>query len=518
MRSAPTGLRRLLQELPLGLGMGVGIFLCWWRGRAFVPMVWPAGFDWERYLRETWAYTHPGTMVSTWLEPLYLWLLSTVGADIGWAAAGLLLSSAALVGAVVGAGLLGRALAGPWVGACAAVAIPLTPQLVESSRWVNLYPLLGAATVLGLAGCVGFARWSGWGWALLGGVGLGLAWGVDSRTVPLIPGMLGLFVLGLQGVRGTPRRAGLVLLFSMGVGLGPLSQHGLRVMPRETTAEVAVILRGGELHKISQSENRVMREACQDQQAVLIHVAGLLTPCASALQGDNLPRIDRILPLGTGLTLVFFPLALLPGLGGRRQSLIAALALVPPLAMTWAMSRWIFINPRYMMPVAMTAAVVGPVAVVQLIRTLSRRPRWSAIGAAMALALTLWQWQEGPDNRGAAEPLEHSSTYRMAAPMLETVLAERAEGEGVLDCSESHIAVAVYPRSLVPAPQDHEGHDWLRCARWISEGPPGSTGMLLTGTRTQVPGLDPERLPPPWTLLKRTEGMGQFMILWRWAL
>jgi len=480
-------------------------------------MDWPAGFDWERYLRETWAYTHPGTMVSTWLEPLYPWLLSTLGAEIGWAALGLLISSCALAGLVVGAGILGRALAGPWAGAVAALAIPLTPQLAAASRWVNMYPLLSACTALGLAGCVGFARWSRLGWAVLAGVGLGLAWGVDSRTITLIPGMVLLIILGLQGQQGWPRRIAMGSIFALGLSLGPISHNALRVMPRETTAEVAVILRGIELSKISQSEDVALREACRGEHAVVIHPAGLLGACASELQRDNTPRMDRALPLGLALTLLFLPLALLPGQGGRRRTAIAVLALVPPLAMTWVMSRWIIITPRYMMQVAAPAAVVAPVAMIQLIRTLLARPKWAWLGVSGAILCGAWQGWKGPDNRGPTAPLEHSATYRMVTPMVEIIRTQLREGEGVLDCSESHIAPAFYPRSLIPPPQDHEGHDWLRCGRWIREGPASGKGLLMTGTRTRVEGVDPRHLPRPWRQLKFTEGMGQELRLWRYG-
>ncbi len=499
------------------LGLVLGWFVCWWRGRAFVPMDWPAGFDWERYLRETWAYTHPGTMVSTWLEPLYPWLLSTLGADIGWAQVGLLISSAALVGLVLGAGLLGRVMAGPWAGAVAAAAIALTPQLAAASRWVNMYPLLSAFTALGLAGAVGFARWSRTCWVVLAGLGLGLAWGVDSRTITLIPGMVLLVVLGLQGVEGWPRRGAQAAVFLLLLSLGPLSHKQLRVMPRESTSEVAVILRGIELSKISQSEDVALREACRGEHAVVIHPAGLIEPCATELQRDNAPRMDRALPLGLGLTLLLLPLALLPGQGGRRRSAIAFLALIPPLAMTWAMSRWIIITPRYMMQVAAPAAVVGPVALVQILRTISARHRWAWLGIAGAVGLGVWQGSHGPDNRGPRTPLEHSSTYQMMVPMVDFLRTERAEGEGVLDCSESHVAPAFYPRSLIPPPQDHEGHDWLRCARWIREGPAKGKGLLLTGTRTRVPGVNARSLMRPWRLVKQTEGMGQDLRLWRWS-
>ena len=507
----------LVHEIPLLMGLGLGWFLCWWRGRAFVSMTWPAGFDWERYLRETWAFTHPGTMVSTWLEPLYPWLLSTLGTDIGWASVGLFISSAAMVGLVLGGGLLGRAMAGPWAGAVAAVAIPLTPQLAAAARWVNMYPLLSATTSLGLAGAVGFARWSRWPWAVLGGVGLGLAWGVDSRTITLIPGMVLLVVMGLQGIPGWTRRGALAAVFLLGLGLGPASQKALRVMPRETTAEVAVILRGIELSKISQSEDVDLREACRGEPAVVIHPAGLLRPCATALQADNAPRVDRALPLGLGLTLLLLPLALLPGRGGRRRSAIALLALAPFMLMTWIMSRWIIITPRYMMQIAAPAAVVGPVALIQLVCTLRARPHWAWMGVAGAVGLGVWQATEGPDNRGPYTPLEQSSTYQMMVPIVEWIQTQRSPEEGVLDCSESHIAPSFYPQTLIPPPQDHEGHDWLRCGRWIREGPAKGAGILVTGTRTRVPGVDFRALPAPWRLQLRTQGMGQEVRLWRWT-
>jgi len=195
-------------------------------------MAWPAGFDWERYLRETWATLHPGTMNSTWLEPLYPWLLSTLGAELGWAWAGQVISSVALLAIVLGAGILGRALGGPWCGAVAALSIPLTPQLATSARWVSMYPLLSAGTALGLAGLVALCRWPRWWWAVLGGVGTGIAWGVDSRTITLLPGMILLAVLGAWAAEGKARRLALLALFAGGLSLGPISQQALRVIPR----------------------------------------------------------------------------------------------------------------------------------------------------------------------------------------------------------------------------------------------------------------------------------------------
>ena len=58
---------------------------------------------------------------------------------------------------------------------------------------------------------------------------------------------------------------------------------------------------------------------------------------------------------------------------------------------------------------------------------------------------------------------------------------------------------------------------WLRCARWIREGPAKGKGLLLTGTRTRVPGVNARSLMRPWRLVKQTEGMGQELRLWRWS-
>jgi hypothetical protein len=499
------------------VGLALGGFLCWWRGRAFVPMAWPGGFDWERYLRETWAYTHPGTMVSTWLEPLYPWLLSTVGTELGWAWAGAVISSVAMLGIVLGAGLLGRALGDPWAGAVAAIAVPLTPQLVSGARWVNMYPLLAAGTAIGTAAAVAFARWPRWGWAGLAGLGIGLAWGVDTRTVTLIPGVVLLVLLGLQGVPGHVRKLLAASVFAIGLGLGPISQSHFRVIEREAAADVAVILRGIELSKIAQGQNHALRSACAGEPATVIDPAGLFRPCAGALAWDNTPRINENLPFGMALTMWLLPLAFLPGRGGRRRSVIAVLALVPALFTTWAMSRWIIITPRYLMQIAPLAAAVVPVALVQLVRTFLS-PRWAwPIGVAGCVALGQWMWTGGPAERGVRTPLEYSSTYHMMQPIMERIRALESAGAHLLDCSHNHIEAALLPDTVHPPPRNHEGKEWERCAQWISAPDANQPVYVVTGTGTQVPGVDPHRLPRPWRRLLRSEGMGQSVSLWRWT-
>ena len=505
---------KLRREGPLLLGIGLACFGLWYRGRAFVPMDWPAGFDWERYLRETWAYLHPGTMNSTWLEPLYPYLLAMLGPYLGWSWAGMVISSVALVMVVLGAALLGRALAGPWVGGVAAIAIPLTPQLAAASRWVNLYPLLSGTTALGLAGVVGLARWRTWPWALLGGVGTGLAWAIDGRTVTLLPGFVLLALTGAVMAGSRLRSALLFALFAAGLALGPLLQAELRVVPREKTAEVAEILRGIELSKLRNSPDPALRAACANEPSAVISVTGLLQPCASALQADNQTRVDEGLPWGLFLSLLALPFALLPGRGGRHQSWVAMLALVPFVGMTVAMSRWIIVTPRYMMQIAAPAAVILPLAAVQLWATLVRHGWWTRLSMVGPVGALGWLWSGGPQHT-AVPPLESSSTYQMMAPIVRMIDSTMESDAVMLDCSESHVEVAVLPRSLHGGERNHEGHDWERCASWLVD-PDGQTdAYMIVGNRTRVPGIRGTSLPPPWLQVLRRDGQGQQIAVWK---
>jgi hypothetical protein len=502
------------RETPLIAGIGAGCFGMWWHGRAFVPMGWPAGFDWERYLRETWAHLNPGTMNSTWLEPLYSSLLGGFGDVYGFAWTALVISSISVLGVVAGAGLLGRALGGPCVGGLAAIAIPLTPQLASAARWVNLYPLLSATTALGLAGCVAFARWPKWYWACFGGAFIGLAWAVDGRTITLLPGMILLALMGVMAVRGTMRRASYFGLFACGVAIGPISSDVLRVVPRESTAQVAEVLRGIELSKLRNSPNPALRAACATEPSEVINLAGLVRPCSAVLAQDNASRVDEGLPFGLLLTLFMLPLALLPAGQGRRQTTVAVLALIPFVGMTVVMSRWLVVTPRYMMQIAAPAAVIVPLAVVNLMGIFSRKRGFSGWGNIGLIALAAWLFRGGPAHP-ALQPLEASSTYEMMAPVLKFVQSHSTEGTVFLDCSESHVEAALLPHFSHGLPQNIEGHDWPRCARWLVDPEGAQDAFILVGDRTQIPGQSGLSLPPPWQEVLRSVGQGQSVRIWK---
>lgn len=506
--------RRIFAELPFVGGVVAACVGLWWHGRAFVPMKWPAGFDWERYVRETWAYLNPGTMNSTWLEPLYPWVFGNLGPELGWAWAGALISSVSMVLVVLGAGLLGRVLGGPWCGAVAAIAIPLTPQLAHASRWVNMYPMLSGLTALGLACTAAFARWPRWYWACMGGIGIGLAWAVDSRTITLLPGMILLAGLGAWGVQHNWRRVLLMGLFVGGLMIGPYTQNVLRVVPRESTTEVAEILRGIELSKIRQGPDGVLKTACEGEPSTVISPYGLTRPCAAALQADNEPRIHAGLPVGLTWSLWLLPFAFLPSSASRRRSIIAVLTLVPALAMTWVMSRWIIVTPRYMMQIAAPAAVIAPLAVIRIWTTVLRQKMWRQFAPVGAVGIGVWLFTGGVGHMNEG-PLESSSTYKMMSPIVTFIEQHVGPEDTFLDCSESHIEVSLLPKMLHALPSNHEGHDWPRCASWITSPEGKRTAYIVLGDRTRIENLRGPYLPPPWQLALRTEGQGQSISLWK---
>jgi hypothetical protein len=332
----------------------------------------------------------------------------------------------------------------------------------------------------------------------------------------MLPGAILLALMAIVVVPSRVRQIVLLGVFGLGIAVGPMLQDGLRVVPREDTAQVAEILRGIELSKLRNSPNQTLRQACLNEPSSVISPTGLLQPCASALQGDNLVRVHEGLPWGLGATLWLLLFSLLPGNGGRRQSTMAVLALIPSVAMTWVMSRWIIVTPRYMMQVAAPAAVIVPLAAVQFWQTVTKSGglgRFASLGAVFA---GIWLYRGGPLHPNPG-PLEDSSTYQMMAPLVQKIATDVGEGDTLLDCSESHVEVAILPRVTHAPPNNHEGHEWERCQAWMSNPEGEGDGYIILGSRTQIPGLNRLSLPPPWVQVLRRDGQGQTVRLWKLA-
>ena len=115
----------------------------------------------------------------------------------------------------------------------------------------------------------------------------------------------------------------------------------------------------------------------------------------------------------------------------------------------------------------------------------------------------------------AVEPLERSSTYQMMAPIVELIETEVSGDAVLLDCSESHVEVAVLPLSLHGGARNHEGHDWERCADWLVDPEGQSDAYMIVGNRTKVRGVRGLSLPPPWLQVLRKDGQGQQIAVWK---
>ena len=103
----------------------------------------------------------------------------------------------------------------------------------------------------------------------------------------------------------------------------------------------------------------------------------------------------------------------------------------------------------------------------------------------------------------------------MMAPVVR-LLETGIEPDAVaLDCSESHVEVAVLPTVLHGGPQNHEGHDWERCATWLTNPDGQSDAYVIVGSRSQVSGLRGLSLPPPWLQVLQSEGQGQRIAVWK---
>jgi hypothetical protein len=251
-----------------------------------------------------------------------------------------------------------------------------------------------------------------------------------------------------------------------------------------------------------------------DEPSEVINLNGLMRPCAHELSKDNASRVDEGLPFGLGLTLLCLPLVLLPGRGGRRDVWVAILALVPFVLMTAIMSRWIIVTPRYMMQIAAPAAVVVPLGLVRLagiLGSFTHPNRWIWVPV---VGLSIWLFRGGPQHVSEG-PLEMSSTYKMMAPVIQFIEEEMGPEDVLLDCSESHVEVAILPQVTHRLPTNHEGHDWERCATWLVDPEGGSNAYVIVGNRTRIQGLRNMRVPPPWQQVMKSDGQGQTVRIWK---
>lgn len=467
-------LRPAAAELPLLAGVLAGWWLLWWQGHAFVLDGAVEGYGWADYLENAWMVTHREDLgYANFRRPLHGALLGHLGEAMGsYADAGIVLSSLAAGGAVLAAGLLARALAGPWAAGAASVAVVSTQVAITSARWANNYTLLAGTSGLSLALAACCARWPRWWLALLAGLSGGLAWGVDSRGLAMLPGAAALVLLGAARAR----RVGVLLAFALPMAIGPVSQDALWLdgVQRPGPVEQLRFQRSVSLRWARNSHDPVLIDACADEAADTLPTLGTLqTPCAQAMWSYNLSkRFPAHLPWPAGVVALAALALLVPG-RRRGEAVDGIAALGGGLASLVAFAWWFPYPDRYLLPFCVPLAVIVPVG---LARVLGRVRPWAlAVGAVVALA---GAWVADPTERNTPTKLQFNPQERLKDRVAAQVASVLGDGDAFLDCADFHTATRWLPRLVAPAPPMAKV-DEARCVAWLKAPSGGDQHYVL---------------------------------------
>lgn len=521
---APRRWARAARELPLLAALALGVALVVRPGPGWF---YPEGVDWEQYLEAAVAVADPGSGAAFpgWRRPLHALVVGLLGARSGYVAAAQALAVGCAAAVVVAAGLLGRSLSRPWVGALAALTAANLAPVALAARQVTPYPLLAAAVGLALALGAACSRWPTWPLAFGAGLAAGLAWAADPKGVIAPP--LAILLVGVGLLRLPPRAWGRAACLAVGLGVGlglpilletAIERHlGLRPVP---LAEQIESQRWQNLDQLGDPNlfSVAVRRACTGAPTAPSPGA-LLGPCGAAMLDHNLAflRVQGAVPDGRSALLA--PLCLLPAAWGPRTrerlaaSLAAFLAVWLPLLAGLAGLLWVSHGVRYVLHLAVPIAVLVPLALDRLLGLPALRwPRgrpWSAGAAALVAGLWLWQLWPGLDLgriaslTGPNAPVAGSWDPALPDPRVRLsrwLASQLGPDDLVIDCAASSIESFVLPRRLATLralPHENE-----RCAAWMQR-PPDAAGerWLLTrhlpndpGRRFALPADLPARL------------------------
>ncbi|MDP7110705.1 MAG: hypothetical protein QGH45_02010 [Myxococcota bacterium] len=507
-------MRRIaLRELPTALGLVAGCTLMWLWGHAFVSEGYPSGNGWFDGLITGWEILHGGyTLADDWRRHLHPLLLAWLGERVGYASAGIYLSSLGAYLLVLGACLGGRALAGPWAGALAALSLPTVKITAEAVRWVTFYPPLAGATALAVGcGCC-LARWPRPGWALATGLATALAWALDTRGVAVLPIVVVLLAIGMSRPQPTWRRVALPLALALGLLPAPISHQRVdsQIVPMDQQLERQ---RDVARRWIDISRDSSMIGACRDFTPPA--PIPLLGQCSKAILAHNLGKeFRRAAPFPMALTLGCLLLALLPGRTGWRGSLAAAVALGGAAALLAYQGLRIPTPPRYVLHLAGPIAMLVPVGLVRLGRTVSPRLLGPWVAAALAAAGAIYLLLVGNPAQSYRSTAQLNASGQLLRDGIDDVRSRLGPADRLMDCTELRVHVALLPRVFLPPPPMLRHVDPERCQAWMEAPEPGEgDSWLLTDDRSNpsTRGLD------GWELVARHQMNMQVSMLWRWT-
>lgn len=488
---------RLTRELPLLLGVLLALGFLLHPG--FDRFGFPEGSDWDSYLASAAHLLLDAKQFAynPWRQPLYPLLVGGLGSALGaWALAGQLVALLSCLAMVVAAGLLGRALHGPWVGGLAALSTCLNPVLVDASFWVNPYPVVGACCGLAVALAACCARWPRVGLAVGVSVLAGAAWAFDPRTLLI---SLALPILVALAPARSSRRALLAGLVVAGLGLGwgankALVGHyelELRSVQSQLSEQHDFAGRPGHTgaHQLPLTGQL---DACGVAERGPIGPGTLVGRCAQQLRRKNLGELwDRgYLPPGL-LSLAFLLSLVSPWPRGRRGVVASVLVFGPPVVALLSGVSLVQYADRYLLPFATCLGVLAPLALARLAAVAARvgaPRRWArGVSAVVAVLCVVAVWpgvaledlrapQRIPGRPVRDVPLDQDVRLVILAVLDESMASE----DLLLDCSDQWIAQALLPRRIQVRAEPPHGP---QCERWVRR-PPAVSGIpwLLVAT------------------------------------
>lgn len=467
--------------------MALGLWLTWLRGGLFVLDENVAGYHWDSWLNNAWFVAHGvHEHMDGFRKPLFGYLAGTLGEDIGYANAGIVLGSLSVVMMVVAGGMLGRVLGGPAAGGFTAFAVGASPLIQNAAHWGTGYPLLSAATALTVALAVAYAvhqrRWV----AILTGLACILALSVEDRGILALPVVLGLFAL----VARRKRRhwavlAGIVVVMAatppaIHYSLGQHKTQNLS-MAEKRTIQQGVVHRWLNIER----DQRLVSACAHIEPHQTLQASFYTTRCAREVLRYNARTI------GPGTTP--FPAewilcaAVLWFVGGPRRSQRQTVAAGVLGGITWVFFAASTPMPhRYILQFAVPLAVLVPVSSARLVARLAGG--WLGWGLQLAVCglLAAQSWQLDPYERDSTTQRTRGAWSSEEWALDARVVRETVPDEDLyLDCSGHAVNSALLPQHLyLRLPVMNPSADL--CIQWV-------TDRNLTGGRTRWLSVSPSQ-------------------------
>ena len=415
----------------------------------------PLGSDWGHYFTAAEFIWNPieGLAYPDFRKPWFGWLIGGLGQGMGYLAAAQFVGKVSLLGMILGAALLGAALASRWVGLVAGGTILLMPLAMDGALWVNHYPLLGAMVGLAFGAGAAAIRWRWLGWVVVAGLAAGVAWALDFRGLVALPAGAGLVLLGgLQ--HGLGKAVIRLLLFSAAFS-GPYAQdvwlqRSFNVPQLEVAGQLAV-QRKGTLEQIEQGlvGEETVREACRGQRVEHFRLAASTTPCADALRSSSLTRLAALGLVPSGVLLIAGALWLIPSAPRRRWIVaVASAGLVgAPMASLYMGMGWVTYFDRYVLPFASIIAAFLPIAAGRLADLIPVQWVRAPLGGLLALSATVALWP-GLGARSLDAPETVRSSEYHAGAFADWANTSLGSEDGVIDCAGLAVDSLLLPRRI----------------------------------------------------------------------